>query len=701
MASTLALRDARTHDAEHRSREDVQIRPNHPRRRLWSVVLGPPDQPRWARPLLWALLLATAALYLVDLSSSGTANEFYAAAVKSGTESWKAWLFGSLDSANAITVDKPPVSLWLMVLSARIFGFSSFSMLLPEALLGVGTVGLTYAAVRRWSGPAAGLIAGTLLALTPVAALMFRFNNPDALLVFLLTLGAYCVIRAIDSARTAEHGGRSRALRWMVGAGAALGFAFLTKMGQGLLVVPAFGLVYLVAAPSRLRTRLLHLVGAFLALVVSAGWFIALVELWPAASRPYIGGSTDNSLWELALGYNGLGRLLGGSGNGGGGGGGGASFGGTAGLTRLVNTAFGTQIFWFLPAALVALVAVLVLTRRRPRTDRTRAAAVLWGGWLLTTAVVFSFMSGTIHPYYAVALAPAIAALVAIGGTELWSRRHHVAARGTLALILAGTAGWGCYLMLRDAGGWHTWLAWTMLAGGVLGAVLLVLSTGRLNKLAVAAVLLGAISAGLGAASFTAATVSTGHTGSTPTAGPSVVSTSGMGGGTRGAGTGGPGGQGGQPPTQQQGSTGTSTGTAPTTTEGTGTADSSTQTPTQGGGGGGNSTDTELVAALNATSTTWSAAVVGDQAAAGYILATDTAVMAIGGWSGSDDAPTLAQFQAYVTSGQIGYFIVSQSGGGGGAGGTSDSSASQITSWVEANYTATTVGSTTVYVLNG
>ncbi len=174
---------------------------DRPRGGVRRVFLGSDGDPRWARPLLWALLLGTAALYLIDLSNSGTANSFYAAAVKSGTESLKAWLFGSLDAGNAITVDKPPASLWLMVLSARIFGFSSFSMLLPQALMGIGSVALVYAAVKRWSGPAAGLIAGAVLALTPVAALMFRFNNPDALLVFLMTLAAYCVIRAVDAAR--------------------------------------------------------------------------------------------------------------------------------------------------------------------------------------------------------------------------------------------------------------------------------------------------------------------------------------------------------------------------------------------------------------------------------------------------------------------------------------------------------------------
>src|SRR3954447_15714272 len=270
------------------------------------LLLGAEGEPAWTRPLLLALLLGATALYLVDLPASGNANEFYAAAVKSGTESLRAWLFGSLDAANAITVDKPPASLWVMVLSARIFGFSSFSMLLPQALAGVACVAVLYAAVKRWSGAAAGLVAGALLALTPVAALIFRFNNPDALLVLLMTVAAYAVVRAVDAPTT--EGRRAAALRWMLLAGCAIGFAFLTKMAQGLLVLPAFGLVYLVASPLRLRARIGHLLAAAVAMVVSAGWFVALVALWSAASRPYIGGSTNNSLWELALGYNGLGR---------------------------------------------------------------------------------------------------------------------------------------------------------------------------------------------------------------------------------------------------------------------------------------------------------------------------------------------------------------------------------------------------------
>ena len=343
---------------------------------------GPsPTRSRWERPALLALLAGTAVLYLWNLSASGYANDFYAAAVQAGTQSWKAWLFGSLDSGNAITVDKPPASLWVMTLSARIFGFSSWSLLVPQALMGVGSVALLHAAVRRWAGPVAGLLAGAALALTPAAVLMFRFDNPDALLVLLLVTGAYATVRAIDAVTVRAS------TWWLVAAGAAVGFGFLTKMGQALLVVPAFGLAYLVAGPPRLRTRLMQLLAALGSMIVSAGWFIALVELWPADSRPYIGGSTTNSLLELALGYNGLGRILGGSGNGGGGfGGGNAGFGGEAGILRLFTDELGLEISWLLPAALIALVALVVVAGRRPLPgDRLRAAALLWGGWTLVT----------------------------------------------------------------------------------------------------------------------------------------------------------------------------------------------------------------------------------------------------------------------------------------------------------------------------
>jgi 4-amino-4-deoxy-L-arabinose transferase-like glycosyltransferase len=232
------------------------------------------------------LLLATGVLYLWGLAASGWANAFYSAAVQASRHSWKAMFFGSFDSSGFISVDKAPGSLWVMDLSARVFGISSWSILVPQALEGVATVGLLYATVRRRFGVAAGLIAGGVLAVSPVAALIFRFNNPDALLVLCLVGSAYAVTRAIDSGRTG----------WLVLAGALVGVGFLAKMLQALLVVPGFGLVYLCCAPVRFRRRISQLLAAGAALVVAAGWWVAAVALTPAADRPYVGGSTDNSV---------------------------------------------------------------------------------------------------------------------------------------------------------------------------------------------------------------------------------------------------------------------------------------------------------------------------------------------------------------------------------------------------------------------
>ncbi len=347
-----------------------------------------------------------------------------------------------------------------MGLSGRVFGFSSWSMLVPQALEGVAAVGVLYATVRRWFGPAAGLIAGAALALTPVATLMFRFNNPDALLVLVMTLAAYTITRAVESGLT----------RWVALTGALLGLGYLTKMLQAFLVLPAFALVYLWAGQPGLGKRLWQLLAGLAALVAAAGWWVVIDLLAPAADRPYVGGSTDNNILQLTFGYNGLGRITGSessAGGGGtaarlgggaarlgeaatrsgglpsGGGGGGSLFGGATGITRLFQSDMGSQISWLLPAALIALIALLWLSWRSPRTDRTRAAALLWGGWLVVTAVVFSYMSGIIHPYYTVALAPAIAALAGIGAVVLWRIRHTWAARITLRQAPAGHCGLG------------------------------------------------------------------------------------------------------------------------------------------------------------------------------------------------------------------------------------------------------------------
>jgi 4-amino-4-deoxy-L-arabinose transferase-like glycosyltransferase len=591
------------------------------------------DRPRWVRPSVAVLLLATAALYLWHLSASGYANDFYAMAVQAGTKNWEALFFGSLDPGNIITVDKPPAAMWLMALSGRIFGFSSWSMLAPNALCGVGSVGLLYLAVRRTNGPAAGLLAGSVLALTPVAAMMFKFNNPDALLVLLMTLGAWCTVRALEKAST----------WWLVLAGVAIGSGFIAKMLQAFLVLPAFALVYLIAAPAGLGKRVRQVLAAGLAVVVSAGWYVAVVALWPASSRPYIGGSTDNSALELALGYNGLGRIFGGDGNGRGGGGGGM-FGGETGLTRMFSSSFGSEISWLLPAALIALVAGLWFTRFFPRTDRTRAGLLLWGGWTVVTALVFSYMSGTIHPYYTVALAPGIGGLIGIGGIELWRGRHNFPARVALALMIAATGCWD-FILLDRVPSWQPWLRYVLL---VLTAVVVAGLLFGADRLRNAGLVLGVgalVTGMLGTTAYAVVTAATPHTGSVPSSGPASAASGGF--GARG-----------------------------------------------GGFGGGGQADSAVLALLEGTTTKWAAATDGSQSAAGLALSSDKAVIAVGGFNGGDPAPTLAQFQQYVADHQITYYISGGLGGFGGRGGSSS-----IATWVEQNFRATTVGNSTVYDL--
>src|SRR5581483_4714904 len=256
---------------------------------------------RWGRAALVALLAVTAGLYLWGLGASGWGNSFYSAAVQAGTKSWKAFFFGSSDAAGSITVDKPPAALWVMELSARLFGVNAWSILVPQALEGVAAVGLLYATVKRWFGSGAGLLAGAVLAVTPVAALMFRFNNPDALLTLLLVGAAYATVRAIEDGRT----------KWLVWAGALVGTGFITKMLQAFIVVPAFALAYLIAGPPRIVRRVTQLVWAGVALLVSSLWWVVAVMAVPTGDRPYIGGSQNNSLWNLIFGYNGFGRITG------------------------------------------------------------------------------------------------------------------------------------------------------------------------------------------------------------------------------------------------------------------------------------------------------------------------------------------------------------------------------------------------------
>lgn len=637
------------------------------------------------RAELAVVLVAITALYLWNLAANGWANAFYAAAAQAGSQNWEAFFFGSSDAGNSITVDKPPASLWIVDVSVRLFGLTPWSILIPEALMGVATAWLLYLAVRRAVRPStgseaaahrAGLVAAVVLALTPVAALMFRFNNPDALLVLLMTAAGYATVRAVQDGKA----------RWLIAAGALLGFGFLTKQLQVLLVVPGFALAYLWAAPHTLGRRLMHLGGALGAMVVSAGWWIVAVELTPASARPFIGGSQTNSILELTFGYNGFGRL---DGNEVGSVGGGNGW-GQPGLMRLFSDTFGGQIAWLLPSALLLGLAVLWVGRRAPRTDPVRASVVVWGCWVLVTGLTFSLAAGIIHEYYSVALAPGIAALVGIGAGILWHRRRGPFEATALAVAILA-AGITAAILLGRASGFVPWLVPVVAVAGGLAA-LAVLAGGFGVRLASrwdvqasrTTAALALVAALAGPFAFTLQTVSTAHTGAIVSAGPS----SGF-----GPGRGGFGGQ------RQfvQGQLGQGTGGPAAGGFGQGGFGGAGARGGAGGLLGATTPSSELTAALqsDASAYTWAAAVVGSNNAAGYQLATGLPVMALGGFNGTDPSPTLAQFQQLVAQKKVHWFIAASLI----AGNSGSNAAEQIAAWVETNFTAQTVGGATVYQL--
>lgn len=645
-----------------------------------AAALGPASG--WERLGLAVLLVGTAVAYLWNISVNAMGNSFYAASVQAGAQNWKALLFGSLDTGNFITVDKPPVSQWVMGLSGQIFGFNSTSMLVPEALMAVGAVALLYGAVTRvCDSRGAGLLAGATLAVTPVAALMFRFNNPDAVMVLSMTAAAYCTVRALQRGSG----------RWLVLAGVALGGAFLAKMLEGLMVLPALAIAYLIVAPNPLRTRLLHLLAAAAALVVSSGWYVLLTILWPASSRPYLAGSADNTFMDLVLGYNGFARFLGhnnrhiGQGfeppagfdfpqnvQ--------RSFGGNnPGVMRMFNGEIGFEISWLIPAALVAFVVVLVARRRAQRTDLVRGAALVFGLWLSIDGIAFTTMKGGMHAYYTMAIAPAVAGMFAVGVHEMWRRRAQVWGRlGAAALIVAACA-WGFVVLQRNPE-WLPWLRWALLVVGVFAALGLAATAlpaavavpaARLPRWTSVAIVVGVLAGLGGSTAYAVATLPEKHVGGSPRVGPARQAERDSTAGVR---------------------------------------------RDLGRFMGGGQTGKQLDAMLRKTTTTWSAAVDRSSAAAAIELSSETAVMAIGGFTSRDPVPTLARFQQYVRDRQVSYYLAqdlvlpsswrtsegknqSQGQRRPGRGGWWPGGHKDIADWVAANFASTKVGDMTVYDL--
>ena len=603
--------------------------PTERRSSLAAVLLGQAEAAAWVRLAPIGVGALAAVLYLANLTISGFANTYYSAAALAASQSWSAWFFGSFDAANFITVDKPPLATMLMGLSVRLFGLSSWSILLPEAVAGIATVVVLVALVRRSFGPVAATIAGLVMALTPVAALIFRYNNPDALLTLLLVAAAWAFVRGLEDGR----------LRWIVAAAILVGFGFNTKYLQAYLVLPAFAITYLVAAPGRIRRRLGVLAVALVAVVLSSGWWVLAVELIPAAARPFIGGSTNDSALQLLLGYDGLSRIFGGSGGGPVGGGGGpvgggggpvggpgSGFSGPTGILRLVNDQFGGQIGWLIPFALIGLVTGLAIRLRAARLDPARAGYLMWGLWLVVNGIVFSFMSGIIHSYYAIVLAPAIAALVGAGAVDLWALRSRFRFGGlAFALTVVVSAAWASLLLSRTFGFAPGLGIAILVVAGLVAVIVAVPASGDRRQTRLVAAGLGLAALLAGPASYTIATVATAYSGGDPRAGPATAD-GGFGGSTRAGGS---------------------------------------------VGAASNGTASALVTYLlaNRGSATWIVATTSADSAATLELASGAPVMAMGGFSGTDPAPTLAAFKARVVSGQVRYVLVDSRGFGGAFGG--------------------------------
>jgi 4-amino-4-deoxy-L-arabinose transferase-like glycosyltransferase len=631
-------------------------------------------------PELGPLLLVSGVLNLWALARNGWANEYYSAAVRSMSSSWHNLLYGAFDPSGLMTVDKPPLALWVQALSARVFGFHPLSILAPQALMGMATVALVYDLTRRLWGRTAGFVAGFVLAVTPITVAVSRHNNPDALLALCCVAALWFLVRALQDGR----------MRWLVLAGVAVGLGFETKMGAALLVVPAIVAAWLWVAPrGRLAAMRQLLAGGAATAVVGGAWPL-LMALTPAASRPWISGTSDNSILSLILGYNGLGRLdgqAGGPQNMGGGPGGSTTFGGATGPLRLVNSGLGGQAGWLLGFAVVAIVALAVATRLR-RADPRTGWLVAAGGIFLTTAVAFSFAHGIFHPYYVAQLAPFTAALV--GAASGWfMSQGRVAGLFAAAALAAGVV--TELLVLHNAPGQLTWLPTVLLVAGAVTAMALVAVRGRRRGAALAAAL-GLLL--LAPASWAVQTLGHDTNGTFPAGGPAQAD---LGGGRGGPGRGGFG----PPP-----GAGPGVAAPPGGRFRGGARVPGVGGPSGGPGGGGFGGDdaglTQAVAYARRHGG-GAVAVSSQSGAATSIIRSGADVAGIGGFSGRESQVTTTWLADAVRSARVRWVLTGGSGGfGGNDGRVGSSKVMAAVAQVARNVTITSGSSTTtLYDLSG
>jgi len=627
--------------------------PARPPGRLHRLVRGPGDQPWWARPGLIAVTVLAGILYTWALDASGYGNEYYAAAARSGSLDWNAWLFGSFDTESFISVDKPPLSLWASGLSVRVFGLSPWSVLLPHAAAGVATVVVLHRTVRRWHGHAAALTSALFLTVTPVFVVMARYNNPDAILTLLIT----------SSLALAYSAARSGSGWRLAGSGVLAGLAFLAKTTQALLVLPTIAVVYLVAAPVSIRKRVLHGAAAAGAWSVAAGWWILLAVTVPSA--PFFGQTDGGGFLEYVFGYNGLGRVTGdGTGPG-------DPFGGGGGWSRVFNEEVGGQVSWLIPVAAVALLFGLWMRRGTDRTDSERAGWLMWGTFFVVQMVTFSLIQGVFHPYYVLTLAPPIAALAGAGAVEMWRHSSRTpAVAGLLSAAVVATGVWGAVLLSRTpdhASGLGTVI---LVLAVVVAVVLMVVRNPGVvgDRIRVGAMLLAGVVLLAGPVSFAAASIGTDYSGGDPKAGPGETGRPVAAGPTATGDDDRPAPYSGYPPLYDD---------RPVPS---GTAQPADDRPPRpdypiapvdddhppGRGLPPNDLGTADMAGLieylleHRGDETWMVATVGTRMAAPLILKTGEAVMAMGGFSGGDPVPSAGELVGYIETGALRFVLLTE-----------------------------------------